>query len=41
MTLQGVKHGAANDTAAVFECKPCRLSVTETIKDDPDDRTLQ
>ncbi len=25
----------------VFECKPCKLSISETIEDDPNDRTLQ
>ena len=36
-----MKRDAANDTATVFECKPCKLSIAETIKEDPDDRKLQ
>jgi hypothetical protein len=40
MTLQGLRRNAAGNTA-VFECKPCKLSVTEAIKDNPADRTLQ
>jgi hypothetical protein len=41
MTLHSVKHEAAKPSATVFECKPCKLSVTATIKDNSDDRTLQ
>ena len=41
MTLLSMKRDAANDTATVFECKPCKLSIAETIKEDPDDRKLQ
>jgi Zn ribbon nucleic-acid-binding protein len=38
MTLQNMKREAS---VTVFECKPCKLSISETIKDDPNDRTLQ
>jgi hypothetical protein len=41
MTLQGTKRDREKNTAAVFECKPCKLSITDTIRDDLDDRTLQ
>jgi hypothetical protein len=40
MTLQRLK-SEAEETATVFECKPCKLSISEAIKDDPDDRMLQ
>jgi hypothetical protein len=38
--VQIAKHEAAKPSTTVFECKPCKLSITETIKDDPGDRTL-
>jgi hypothetical protein len=41
MTLQSLKREPAKETAAVFECKPCKLTIAETIYDDPNDRTLQ
>jgi hypothetical protein len=41
MTLQGVKSDTAKPPAAVFECRPCKLSITDTIGDDPSKRTLQ
>jgi hypothetical protein len=41
MTLHTVKREEAQSTSAVFECKPCKLSITEAIDDDPDKRTLQ
>jgi hypothetical protein len=41
MTLQSVKREAAKPSTAVFECKPCKVSIAETIQDDPNDRTLQ
>jgi hypothetical protein len=30
----------AQPSRAVFECKPCEVSISETIADDPSDRTL-
>ena len=41
MTLQSVKGELAKPSATVSECKPCKLSISETIEDDPDRRTLQ
>lgn len=42
MTLQSMKRdGSQPSASAVYECKPCKLSITETINDDSDDRTLQ
>lgn len=41
MTLHSIKREEAQPTSAVFECKPCKLSITETIDDDPDQRTVQ
>lgn len=38
MTLQSVKGELAKPSATVSECK---LSISETIEDDPDRRTLQ
>ena len=41
MTLQSVKREETQSTSAVFECKPCKLSITDTIDDDSDKRMLQ
>ena len=41
MTLRSVKSEEAKPTSSIFECKPCKLSISETIDDDPDKRTLQ
>jgi hypothetical protein len=41
MTLQSLKTETAKSTSTVFECRPCKLSISEAIKDDPSERTLQ
>ena len=41
MTLQSVKSETTKPSSTVFECKPCKLSIAETIEDDPSKRTLQ
>ena len=41
MTLRSVKSKTTKPSSTVFECKPCRLSITEAIEDDPGERTLQ
>ena len=41
MTLQGIKSELSKPTAAIFECKPCKLSITDRIGDNPDKHTLQ
>lgn len=41
MTLQSMKREETQTTSAIFECKPCKLSITDTIDDDPDKRTMQ
>jgi hypothetical protein len=41
MTLPSVKSETAKPSSTVFECKPCKLSIAETIADDTGERTLQ
>jgi hypothetical protein len=41
MTLQGAKRETTKPSSTVFECRPCKLSITEAIKDDPGERVLQ
>ena len=41
MTLRSIKREEAQPASAIFECKPCKLSITDTIDDDPDRRTME
>ena len=41
MTLQSMKRVEAQPASAIFECKPCKLSITDVIDDDPEKRKLQ
>ena len=41
MTLQSVKNVTTRPSSTIFECKPCKLSIAETIEDDQSKRTLQ
>ena len=41
MTLQRVTREGPKPSVTVFECKPCKLSIAETVSDEPNDRTLQ
>jgi hypothetical protein len=41
MTLRSMRREKAQPTSAIFECKPCKLSITDAVDDDPDGRALQ
>jgi hypothetical protein len=38
---KAVKSETTKPSSTIFECKPCKFSITETIEDDPSKKTLQ